>query len=83
MRRHFGLSNVYLKVGLVLIAISVLMLATAFFFPSAIRYLSGGCSGLLLARRHSALCHGPYCADHAPARAGLTVHSDRTRDGAA
>ena len=48
MSRHFGLSNIYLKVGFALLAISVVMLVTAFVAPSTIKYLSGGVAGFFV-----------------------------------
>ena len=48
MSRHFGLSNIYLKVGFSLVAISVAMLVAAFIIPSAARHLSGSAAGFCL-----------------------------------
>ena len=45
MSKDFGLSSIYLKVGLALVAISLVMLAAAFVVPSAARHLSGSVAG--------------------------------------
>ncbi|MGQ4661627.1 hypothetical protein [Lysobacter sp. F6437] len=45
MSKDFGLSNIYLKVGFALVAISLAMLVAAFVVPSATRYLNGGIAG--------------------------------------
>lgn len=45
MSKNFGLSNIYLKVGLALVAISLTILVAAFLVPSAARYLSGSVAG--------------------------------------
>jgi len=45
MSKNFELSNIYLKVGLALVAISLAMLVAAFVVPSATRYLSGSIAG--------------------------------------
>mgnify|MGYP006319331091 FL=1 len=43
--RHFGFSNIYLKVGFALIAISIFMAIAAFAVPSAAMHLSGRWAG--------------------------------------
>ena len=48
MTRNFGFSNIYLKIGIVLIIASLSMLITAFVFPSTIKYLSGRMAGFCL-----------------------------------
>ena len=52
MNRNFGFSNIYLKVGIALIAVSLAMAAIAFVAPSAIRFagVAGSCfiSGAVL-----------------------------------
>lgn len=45
MKLDFGLSNLYLKVGFALLAISVIAVAGAFAVPSATRYLSASFTG--------------------------------------
>lgn len=52
--RHFGLSNIYLKVGLALLVVSIAMLIAAFVIPAAASHLSGYwggfsfCAGVVL-----------------------------------
>ena len=48
MTRNFGFSNIYLKMGIVLIVVSMAIIITAFFAPSTIEYLSGGVAGFCL-----------------------------------
>ena len=45
MTRDFGFSNIYLKIGLALIAISLVILIAAFVVPASTRYLNGGVAG--------------------------------------
>jgi hypothetical protein len=45
MSRNFGLSNIYLKIGLVLVVISLLILAVAVLAPSRPSYVSSAVAG--------------------------------------
>ena len=45
MGRNFGLSDIYLKIGIALVVISMAMLITAFVVPSVTRFLDGQVAG--------------------------------------
>ena len=45
MGRNFGLSNIYLKIGIALVVISMAMLVTTFVVPSATRFAGGRMAG--------------------------------------
>lgn len=46
MSKNFGFSNIYLKVGITLIVISITILIAAFVIPSTTAYVSGSLAGL-------------------------------------
>ncbi len=48
MSKHFRKSNIYLRTGVALIAISMAMLVAVFMSLSAARYLSGSIAGFCL-----------------------------------
>ena len=45
MNKHFGFTNIYLKVGLVFLVVSILILIAAFVARSATGYFSGRVAG--------------------------------------